>query len=151
MSPHTQRRLYAIGAFLVAGMALAYLSMSSMGDDLVYYWSPTELNERGAKAKNATVRLGGLVAPGSVDWDPENQTLAFTITDGVGEVSVVGKGAPPQMFREGIGVVVEGKLGSDDKFHTTTVMVKHSNEYRAPEEGERPEDVYKSLVVEDAS
>jgi cytochrome c-type biogenesis protein CcmE len=54
------------------------------------------------------------------------------------------------MFREGIGVVVEGKLGADGLFHTDSVMVKHNNEYRPPEEGERPEDMYKTLAQEGA-
>jgi cytochrome c-type biogenesis protein CcmE len=54
------------------------------------------------------------------------------------------------MFREGIGVVVEGSLGADGVFKTEHVMVKHSNEYKAPDEGERPEDIYRTLMVEES-
>ena len=53
------------------------------------------------------------------------------------------------MFREGIGVVVEGRLQSDGVFDTDRVMIKHSNEYRAPEDGERPDEAYKTLDMED--
>jgi cytochrome c-type biogenesis protein CcmE len=145
MTPHATRRLFAVGALAVAGAALYIVSMSTMGEDLVYYLSPTELVAKGKAAEGATVRLGGMVEQGSVDWNPDEQTLAFRVTDGTETIAVTGVGAPPQMFREGIGVVVEGELHADSVFHTDTVMVKHSNEYKAPEEGERPEDIYKNL------
>jgi cytochrome c-type biogenesis protein CcmE len=58
------------------------------------------------------------------------------------------KGAPPQMFREGIGVVVEGELASNGVFECDRVMVKHSNEYRAPEEGVAAKDLYRTLDEE---
>ncbi len=148
MNAHLQRRLMAIGALLVAGSALAWMSLGTIGEDLVYYWSPVELKSKGPEAYNATVRLGGMVEAGSVVWEPDAQRLAFRITDGAATVNVEGKGAPPQMFREGIGVVVEGKLTPDGVFRSHEVMVKHNNEYRPPEAGERPEDMYKSLVQE---
>ena len=91
-----------------------------------------------------------MVEPGSVQWDPGTQHLAFRITDGAATVFVDGQGAPPQMFREGIGVVVEGKMGGDGTFRTHEVMVKHNNEYRPPKEGEKPEEMYKSLVQDGA-
>jgi cytochrome c-type biogenesis protein CcmE len=65
---------------------------------------------------------------------------------GVGQtVAVHSKGAPPQMFRDGMGVVVEGRYHRDGVFQSTNLMVKHSNEYRAPEHGARPQEMYKSL------
>lgn len=150
MTEHGKRRLYALVALLIAGGALAWMSLGTMGQDLVYYWSPSELTAKGKTAVGATVRLGGLVETSSVVWTPESQHLAFRVTDGSSTVAVEGKGAPPQMFREGIGVVVEGKLGDDNVFHTDSVMIKHNNEYRPPAEGERPEDMYKTLVQEGA-
>lgn len=149
MSPAMTRRILAVVALLVAGIALGVVSMSDMGENLVYYWSPSELEQNKGKAVGATVRLGGMVQPGSLDWDKKAQHATFTVTDGVAEVSVECTRNPPQMFREGIGVVVEGQLGSDGVFQSDRVMVKHSNEYKAPEEGERPEDIYKTLVAED--
>ncbi len=150
MTEHGKRRLYALVALLIAGGALAWMSLGTMGQDLVYYWPPSELTAKGKTAVGATVRLGGLVETSSVVWTPESQHLAFRVTDGSSTVAVEGKGAPPQMFREGIGVVVEGKLGDDNVFHTDSVMIKHNNEYRPPAEGERPEDMYKTLVQEGA-
>lgn len=150
MNAHLQRRLYALGALLVAGAALAWISLSSMGEDLAYYLSPTELLDRGEAAVGPVVRLGGMVEEDSLDWRPDELHLAFRITDGRHTIPVEGLSAPPQMFREGIGVVVEGRLQSSGVFRTTNIMVKHSNEYRPPEVGERPEDVYGTLIEEGA-
>lgn len=146
MNAHVQRRLMALAALAVAGGAIAWMSMSSLGEDLVYYWSPTELREKGELGREATVRIMGLVEAGSVDWRPDEQMLRFRVTDGQTSVAIEGRGAPPQMFREGIGVVVEGELGADDVFRSHDVLVKHGNEYRPPEDGEHPGDVYKSLA-----
>ena len=126
--------LFAIGALAVAGAALAFVAYGNLGENLVYYWSPTELAQAGDKAIGATVRLGGQVEPGSISWAP-GQPGTFRVTDGKSSVTVATSGIPPQMFREGIGVVVEGEYASDGQFHTERIMVKHSNEYRAPSEG----------------
>lgn len=137
--------LLAIGAFLFVRSG-----MGGMADNLVYYWSPTELVDAGDKAYDATIRLGGQVEPGTVEWDPASSLLAFSVTDGDTEVPVQCTGSPPQMFREGIGVVVEGRYHADGVFHTDRVLVKHSNEYRAPAEGEKASDMFQTLVVEDS-
>lgn len=148
MSPHAQRRLFAVAALLIAAGAFAWLSQASMSQDLVYYWSPSELRAKGDAAKGATVRIMGLVEKGSVDWKPEEQLLQFRVTDGTQQVTIQGKGAPPQMFREGIGVVVEGELGPDGIFRSHEVMVKHNNEYKPPADATHPGDVSKTLASE---
>jgi cytochrome c-type biogenesis protein CcmE len=132
MTEAWKRRLFALVALTIAGGALGFVSMSDMEDDLTYYWSPTELMAA-ENARDATVRLGGMVVAGSVDWDREGSHVSFKVTDGATTVDVDVDGNPPQMFKEGIGVVVEGKLGGDDVFSSDRVMVKHSNEYQAPE------------------
>ena len=132
MTPEWQRRLFALTALGIAGAALAWVSMSDLGDNLVYYWSPTEL-VNAPNAQQATVRLGGMVVPGSVDWDQDAAHVSFKVTDGNTEVAVEVNGNPPQMFKEGIGVVVEGQLAANGTFTSDRVMVKHSNEYQAPE------------------
>jgi cytochrome c-type biogenesis protein CcmE len=141
MTPTTQKRLFAVGAILVAASALAYISFGKMGDNLVYYLTPSELLAKGASATGSTVRLGGVVAPGSVKWDAKTLDLTFSVSDGTpGSPTVLVKstGAPPQMFRESIGCVVEGTIDEHQVFHSDRVMVKHSNEYRAPKPGEKP-------------
>lgn len=133
MTEAWKRRIFAVVALALAAGALGVISFSDMGDDLVYYWSPEELLAR-SDAMNHTVRLGGQVQPGTIEWDREAQTVAFVVLgqDGKTAVPVHSKGNPPQMFRENIGVVVEGQLKQDGVFYTEKIMVKHSNEYQAP-------------------
>jgi cytochrome c-type biogenesis protein CcmE len=133
MTESMKRRLFAVAAVLVAVSALAAVSMSNLGDNLVYYWSPSELKAR--SAEDATVRLGGMVVAGTLTWDKHAQVVEFDVTDMKEVVHVRLEGTPPAMFREGIGAVVEGKLGSDGTFHSDKIMVKHDNQYQAPGEG----------------
>lgn len=144
MTEANSRRLFAVGALAIAGAALGVIAFSDMGEDMIYYWSPTELVQA-TNAQNATVRLGGMVVPGSMDWDRESAHVSFQVTDGQNTVNVDVDGNPPQMFREGIGVVVEGKLGSDGTFESDRVMVKHGNEYEA---GEDHKDNWKKTLAE---
>ncbi|HYD51642.1 MAG TPA: cytochrome c maturation protein CcmE, partial [Gemmatimonadaceae bacterium] len=72
--------------------------------------------------------------------------LRFKVTDGAQTIAVRSKGAPPQMFRDGIGVILEGRYNASGVFESSTVMVKHSNEYKPPKHGEKPEELYKSLM-----
>ena len=147
MTEAMKRRLFAVAALSVAGTALAAVMLSDLGDDLVYYWSPSEL-AAAANAQDATVRLGGLVVPGSVNWDKDAHTVAFKVTDGTATIPVSCDGNPPQMFREGIGVVVEGRMGADGVFRTNRLMVKHSNEYEAPDPSD-PKSAARTLVEDD--
>ncbi|HLJ74503.1 MAG TPA: cytochrome c maturation protein CcmE, partial [Thermoanaerobaculia bacterium] len=102
----------------------------------VYYWSPSDITHAGDKAYGATIRLGGQVAPGSVRMGNGSLT-DFDVTDHHTTIHVKSSGIPPQMFREGIGVVVEGTMVRGGYFQSDRLMVSHNNEYRAPKAGER--------------
>jgi cytochrome c-type biogenesis protein CcmE len=125
-----------------------YLVSGGIGENLVYFLTPGELLERGSDIYDRPVRLGGQVQPGTVEWDAHALDLRFTLQDETGHVTVRSRKAPPQMFREGMGVVVEGRYTRDGVFESTNLMVKHSNEYRAPEEGHDPKEMYRSLINE---
>src|SRR5919205_1216974 len=84
----------AYGLAAVIG-AFAYLLYGGIGQNLVYFWSPRELLAKGDTAYDKPVRLGGLVVPGSVRWNPESLDLRFVVTDGAHQVRVRSKGAPP--------------------------------------------------------
>jgi cytochrome c-type biogenesis protein CcmE len=143
-----RRRLgLIVGAVLILG-AFGFLLYGGIGENLVYFLTPQELLAKGDRAIDAPVRLGGQVVPGSVQWDADRLDLRFRLTDGAREVSVHATGAPPQMFRDGIGVVVEGRYTRGGVFESTNLMVKHSNEYRAPTDGHKPDEMYKTLVRE---
>jgi cytochrome c-type biogenesis protein CcmE len=120
---------------LVAAVAvvIGYLAFSSVGNALVYYLTPTELLARGDAAVGETVRLGGLVEQGSVSGPATD--LRFVVTDGESRVEVHSSVAPTRSFREGAGAVVEGALGDDGVFEATQVIVKHDENYQAPEPG----------------
>lgn len=123
-----------------------YLIYGGLDDNLVYFLTPTELMAKGDSAAGKPVRLGGMVKPGTVKWDADKLDLQFIMKDTQGEIAVQSKKAPPQMFREGQGVIVEGRLGRDGVFQATSLMVKHSNEYKAPHDAEKPQDAYKTLI-----
>lgn len=135
----TRRLVLAIAAVTISAAVLAFLAFGGIGENLVYYWSPSELEDAGNEAVGATIRLGGLVEPGTVERSPDGLTLKFAVTDGGSSVPIVTSSVPPAMFREGVGVVVEGSVRKDGSFETNRLLVKHDNQYRAPGEGEELE------------
>jgi cytochrome c-type biogenesis protein CcmE len=141
----------ALAAVGVLVIAFGWLIYGGLDSNVVYFLTPKELLAKGAEGYDKPMRLGGQVKPGSVVWDEQKLDLRFAVTDGTGEIKVQSKGAPPQMFKDGQGVVVEGRYGHDGVFKSTSVMVKHSNEYKAPAKGERPSDMYKSLMKSPAT
>jgi cytochrome c-type biogenesis protein CcmE len=133
-----------IGGAIVLGV-FGYLIWGGISTNLVYFLTPTELLAKGPTAYGSSVRLGGMVDSGSVRWDAERLELRFRLTDQARTVEVQSSGAPPQMFSEGIGAVVEGVWTPEGVFRSHNLMVKHSNEYRAPEAGEQPAEYYREL------
>jgi cytochrome c-type biogenesis protein CcmE len=128
------------------------MMVGGIGENLVYFWTPGELLAQGPKAYDKPIRLGGQVMPGTVQWDADKLDLRFVLQDQDGEVKVQARSAPPAMFREGQGVIVEGKYTSAGVFESTNLMVKHSNEYRPPEDGHsKPQEMYRSLIREPGS
>ena len=123
---------FALGALAVAGLGFLALTVGGIGENLVYYWAPKDVAAAGPKAVGATIRLGGQVAVGSVKWGGGVSDLEFDVTDGTATVHVVSKGVPPQLFRDRIGVVVEGTMTKSGQFESRRLMVSHDNKYRAP-------------------
>ncbi len=140
------KKLGLLAGLIILLGGFGYLVYGGIGNNLVYFLTPTELEAKGASAIGAPVRLGGQVVPGSVTWNAAALDLRFRMTDGKNVVEVHAQKAPPQMFREGMGVVVEGKMQKNGVFDASSLMVKHSNEYRPPTKGHRPEEMYRSLV-----
>ena len=98
--------------------------------------------EQGRKAYGPTIRLGGIVQAGTIQWDADKTALNFRVAqdqaEGAVSVAVHSRETPPQMFRDNIGVVVEGTYSASGIFESNRLMVNHSNEYRPPAEGEKP-------------
>ncbi len=127
-----RRRLY----FLLAGMAAlgiaAALVLSAFRDNLVFFYTPTELVAKQV-APDRRVRIGGLVEKGSVSKQPDGLTVTFRITDLKQEIPVTYSGALPDLFREGQGVVAEGNLRADGTFQASEVLAKHDEKYMPSE------------------
>ena len=147
------RRWAVVGVLVIVG-AFGWLLYGGLDRNVVFFFTPTELLAKGTDAIEVPVRLGGEVKPGSVVWDEKSLDLRFAVVDSGdsgdsgGEVAVQSSGAPPQMFRDGMGVIVEGRYGRDGVFRSSNLMIKRSNEYRAPAEGERPQEMYRALFKE---
>ena len=133
-SQRRRNRWFMLAALVVSGGAFAVIAASGINDNLVYYWTPTDLQANGAKAYGATIRLGGMVSAGSIR-KVGGSTVEFDVHDGVKSVHVKTMSVPPQMFRENIGVVVEGTMVQGGYFQSNRLMVSHNNEYKAPKAG----------------
>jgi cytochrome c-type biogenesis protein CcmE len=130
----SRTRWFMAGAFVVAAIAFSVITVSGISDNLVYYWTPTDLHANGQKAYGASIRLGGMVAKGSIK-QVGGSAVEFVVHDGANRVPVKTTTVPPQMFRENIGVVVEGTMVPGGYFESSRLMVSHNNEYKAPEKG----------------
>ena len=121
-------RFVAGGLVIVA--ALAYLLYTGVSQSVVYFVTPAELGA--APVPGKAYRLGGMVLPGTLTWDPKSLDLRFTLSDGQASVPVRHRGTPPDLFAESRGAVVEGTWSRDGYFQATTILAKHSEEYKAP-------------------
>ena len=119
------KRKWIIGGAIVIVAVFAWLLFGGLQKNVVFFLTPQELLAKGTDGVDVPVRLGGQVKPSSVKWNAQTLDLRFIVTDGVREVPVHSTGAPPQMFRDGMGVVVEGRFGSDGVFNATGLMVKN--------------------------
>ncbi len=137
--PAGRNRWFAVLALAVAAGAFLVITAGGIGKNLVYYWGPTDLRAAGNKAVGATIRLGGQVGAGSVVFGQGVSSLEFDVVDGQSAVHVKASGMPPQMFRDKVGVVVEGTMTKAGYFEGRKLMVSHDNEYRAP--GDRNVDI----------
>jgi cytochrome c-type biogenesis protein CcmE len=126
----TRARLALAAVIVVA--ALAYLIIGGIRGAIVYYTTPGELVAQGQGAVGKPMRLGGQVARGSKRWNADTLELRFVLTDGTASVPVVHHGAPPDLFTEGQGAVVEGTYGPDGVFTARGIIVKHSEQYAPP-------------------
>ncbi len=130
------RRLLIGGVIILA--AISYLVVGGMKEALVYFKMPSELRAEESAMKGKFVRMGGMVVKGSLQKDLRTLTYRFDLSDGKTTFPVFFKGVPPDLFTEGKGAVVEGRIGSDGVFQASTIMAKHAEEYSPHPDGEPP-------------
>ena len=123
-----QRTKFVIGGIVILA-ALSILSFRGLQEMTVFFYTPAEVLASPADYQDKTIRIGALVQSGSVVWNADEIRLSFEITeDGKQFIPVVYQGVKPDMFREGQGVVVEGKMQGGN-FRADQLLVKHSEEY----------------------
>ncbi|MGE5546605.1 MAG: cytochrome c maturation protein CcmE [Solirubrobacterales bacterium] len=125
-----RRRLYFVILGLLAVGAASALVLSALREDIVFFFSPSEIVDAKVKAEGRRIRLGGLVEEGSVV--KEGHVVRFRVTDGANAVPVVFSGVLPDLFREGQGVVTEGRLEAGT-FQAAEVLAKHDEKYMPKE------------------
>lgn len=134
-------------AFIAAGLAVlavaAALVLNAFQSNLVFFFSPTQVVAKEAPLERA-FRIGGMVEKGSVKRQGDGLTVKFNVTDTAQTIPVVFTGILPDLFKEGKGVVAQGKLGQDGVFHATDVLAKHDENYMPPEAGHAIEQAQKA-------
>jgi len=131
MNPKKRRRLYFAIALVVAAAGGATLVVAALRDNVLYFYSPTDVAQKHV-ASGVDFRIGGLVEAGSVTRWP-GATVHFTVTDGKASVPVAFTGVLPDLFREGQGVVAMGALDNSRQFVASEVLAKHDERYMPPE------------------
>jgi len=126
------RRFLWIGAGVVAlGVAVA-LVLNAFQSNLVFFFTPSQVVAHEAPTSRP-FRIGGLVEQGSLKRDPDSLTVHFRVTDTAQTIPVTYTGLLPDLFKEGKGVVAQGRIGPDGVFHATEVLAKHDENYMPPE------------------
>jgi cytochrome c-type biogenesis protein CcmE len=134
------RRLVLISGALSVVAVAAALALYALSDNIVFFYGPSEILQKNVQT-GARMRIGGLVEPGSVVKSAGDK-LNFSITDGANQIKVSFEGLPPDLFREGQGVVAEGVLEAPGRFHAETIFAKHDERYM-------PREVVETLKKQD--
>jgi cytochrome c-type biogenesis protein CcmE len=127
-----QKRLAYILAWLAAIGVAAALILNALRSNVAFYFTPTQVFNKEAPL-NKAFRVGGLVESGSLKREGDGLTVHFVVTDTAKRMPVVYKGILPDLFREGKGVVAQGKLEADGVFRADEVLAKHDENYMPPE------------------
>ncbi|KPV39730.1 cytochrome C biogenesis protein CcmE [Thiohalorhabdus denitrificans] len=135
MTPRRKKRLYLVLLILIGVGGATALGLTAFRENLVYFYSPSEI-AKGKAPENRTFRIGGLVKEDSVERDDESLDVRFVITDTAHDVPIEYSGILPDLFREGQGIVANGKLNGEGVFLAEEVLAKHDEEYMPPEAAE---------------
>lgn len=145
MKPRHKRAAIIAGGLAALGVAAA-LVLNAFQSNLVFFFTPTQI-EAGEAPKGRAFRIGGLVQPGSLKRDSDGLTVRFEVTDTAKNIPVVYSGILPDLFREGKGVVAQGRLGPDGSFRAEEVLAKHDENYMPPEAAHAVEKAQKAMKV----
>lgn len=132
MNPRRKRILTGVVLVVIGAGIATGLALKAFRENLLYFFSPTQVFA-GEAPDNRTFRIGGLVKTGSVERNPDSLAVQFVLTDTRHEILVHYDGILPDLFREGQGIVANGRLGDDGSFVASEVLAKHDENYMPPE------------------
>ncbi len=130
MKPRTKRAIWIAAGIAALGVATT-LVLNAFQSNMVFYITPTQVAANEAPRDRA-FRMGGLVETGSLVRDKDALTVRFKVTDTARTIPVVYTGILPDLFREGKGVIAQGRVGADGVFHATEILAKHDENYMPP-------------------
>ena len=130
MKPRQKRLAMIAGGLVALGVAAAFV-LAAFQKNLVFFFTPSQVAAKEVP-QGRSFRVGGMVTPGSVKRQADGITVQFVVTDTAKNVPVVYRGLLPDLFREGKGVVTQGKLGADGIFYASEVLAKHDENYMPP-------------------
>ena len=133
-SKKVKSRIFFLSFFFFIVALIVFFILKSLEDNVVYFFSPTEIYNKSDISFNKKIRVGGLVKIGSID--KKENTVNFIITDLKNEIVVSYSGLIPNLFSEGKGVVAEGKLNDKKYFIASKILAKHDENYMPPEVSE---------------
>lgn len=131
MKPRHKRLILIAAGLAMLGVA-AWLVLSAFQKNLVFFFTPTQILA-GEAPHGRSFRMGGMVETGSIKRQPDGVTVAFIVTDNAQRIRVNYRGILPDLFKEGKGVVAQGKLGADKLFVADEVLAKHDENYMPPD------------------
>ncbi|MEF8698986.1 MAG: cytochrome c maturation protein CcmE [Candidatus Accumulibacter sp. UW26] len=149
MKPRHKRIALIVGGLTIIGL-VATLVLNAFQSNLVFFFSPTQV-AAGEAPKGKSFRIGGMVKEGSLQRQPDGVTLRFVVTDTDKDMTVAYKGILPDLFREGKGVVAQGRLGDDDIFAASEVLAKHDENYMPPEAAQAVGDAHQRAAANRAA
>jgi cytochrome c-type biogenesis protein CcmE len=139
------KKLALIAAGLAALAAATALVLNAFESNLVFFFTPTQV-AKGEAPMDRTFRIGGMVEEGSLRREPDGLTVSFVITDRLNRLPVTYKGILPDLFKEGKGAVVQGRLKADGLFVADQVLAKHDENYMPPEAAHSLEEARKAAA-----
>ncbi len=149
MKPRHKRMALIVGGLAILAL-VATLVLNAFQSNLVFFFSPSQV-AAGEAPRGKSFRIGGMVKEGSLQRQPDGVTLRFVVTDTDQDMTVAYKGILPDLFREGKGVVAQGKLAEDGVFAATEVLAKHDENYLPPEAAKAVSDAHERAATNKAA
>ena len=131
LAKKVKSRIFFFTILAILASAILYITLKSLEENVIYFYSPTDISNKTSISSNSIIRVGGLVKEKSIN--KKGTSINFIITDLKNEIIISYKGLVPNLFSEGKGVIAEGKLKDKKYFVADKILAKHDENYMPPE------------------